>query len=214
MKRNVLLLFTWMAFVISFAQTPPEGHVYFFKGQVATIILPTTPDADKGKYFRIDRWEEGKIVFEQELLPQAHVPYIIVPNEDFSIDTNTLNLAGLMADGATIEGVEFIGIYVSNNIWFTESSLFFLLDTTPDCENRKDLLYIRVGSLRAFFKVLWRFGHTWEKLEYVLHSTDGTNSMNALVSDSQTGTRKVIRDKCLYIIQDGETYSVEGKRIK
>lgn len=32
--------------------------------------------------------------------------------------------------------------------------------------------------------------------------------------DRQTATRKVIRDKHLYIIKDGETYSIDGKRIK
>lgn len=214
MKRNVLLLFAWMTFVISFAQTPTEGRVDFFKGQVATIILPTTPDADKGRYFRIDRWEDGKIVFEQEHQPQAHVPYIIVPNEDFSIDTNTLDLAGLIADKTTIEGVAFTGRYKSSDVWYKESSLLFLLDKTPDCESRKDLLFIHVGPLRAYFEVLWALSKTWEKVEYILHSTGGADSMNALVSNSQTGTRKVIRDGHLYIIRDGEAYSASGKRIK
>lgn len=32
--------------------------------------------------------------------------------------------------------------------------------------------------------------------------------------DKQTGTRKVIQDKHLYIIRDNETYSVDGKRIR
>ena len=148
--------------------------VTFTKGQIATIVLPTVPDASKGMYFRIDRWEDGKIAFEQELHPQAHTPYIIVPNEDFSIDPNNLDLDGLAADRAMIEGVEFIGRYESCDVWFTESSLFFLLDTTPDCENRKDLTLLRVGSLRAYFKVLWRLSRTWEELEYVLYSADGT----------------------------------------
>ena len=214
MKRNVLLLFAWMTFVISFAQTPTEGHVNFFKGQVATIILPTMPDADKGKYFRIDRWEEGRIAFEQELHPQAHTPYIIVPNENFSIDPNNLDLDDLRPDTATIEGVYFIGWYINRDCDLTMGRRDLFLDTTPDCYIKQEPYGIHVGPLRASFRILWRFCSTWERLEYVLHSTGGADSMNALESDSQMGTRKVIRDKRLYIIRDGETYSVDGKRIK
>ena len=33
-------------------------------------------------------------------------------------------------------------------------------------------------------------------------------------SDNQTGVRKVIRDGHLYILRDGETYSLDGKKIK
>ena len=35
-----------------------------------------------------------------------------------------------------------------------------------------------------------------------------------ITSDNQTGVRKVIQDKHLYIIKDGETYTIDGKRIK
>ena len=152
--------------------------VTFTAGQMATIILPITPDASKGKYFKLDRWEDGKIVFEQELQPQARMPYIIVPNEDFSIDPSTLDLAGLIGDMVTIEAVDFIGLYEGRDKWFTEGNCFFLLDTTPDCVDRHDLGmsdgYIHVGSLRAFFKVRWSLSRTWKKLEYVLYLADGT----------------------------------------
>ncbi len=40
------------------------------------------------------------------------------------------------------------------------------------------------------------------------------DSVNVQKSNSQTGTRKVILDKHLYIIKDDKTYSVDGKRIK
>ena len=58
--------------------------ITFTAGQMATIILPTEPDASKGKYYRLAGCREGEIVFEQELHPRAHVPYIIMPSEDFS----------------------------------------------------------------------------------------------------------------------------------
>ena len=162
--------------IISFAQTAAEDYVNFYKGQVATIILPITPDASKGMYFRIERWEEGKIVFEQELQPQAHVPYIIIPNEDFRIDPNTLDLAGLRPDTATIEGVDFIGWYVDRDRGVTDGPhQYFLLDKTPDCAMRKDLFLIHVGPLRAFFSVYRSYCASWKELEYVLYLTDGTS---------------------------------------
>lgn len=77
--------------------------ITFTEGQMATIILPTEPEASKGKYYRLDRVEEGKIIFEQELQPRAHVPYIIVPDEDFSIDLNALDLQGCYRDTVSVE---------------------------------------------------------------------------------------------------------------
>ncbi|MBR5393534.1 MAG: leucine-rich repeat protein [Bacteroidaceae bacterium] len=155
-----------------------EQPVTFTAGQVATIILPTEPDASKGMYFRLDRWEDGKIAFEQELQPKARTPYIIVPNEDFSIDPSTLDLTGLRPDTATIEGVYFIGWYVENKDYgLKESTLDFILDTTPDCYyNQEGLSSIHVGPLRACFSILWRLCKNWEwkKLEYILYSADGT----------------------------------------
>ena len=52
---------------------------------MTTIILPSEPDASKGKYYRLDRCEKGKIIFEEELSPKARIPYIRVPKEDGKI---------------------------------------------------------------------------------------------------------------------------------
>ena len=107
--------------VLPLEEYDKEDPVTFTAGQMATIVLPTAPDASKGMYFRLDRWEDGKIAFEQELHPQAHIPYIIIPNEDFSINPNTLDIDGLRPDTATIEGVYFIGWYINRDC-----------DLTPD----------------------------------------------------------------------------------
>ena len=37
-----------------------DEPVTFTAGQMATIILPTAPDASKGKYYRLDRYEDGQ----------------------------------------------------------------------------------------------------------------------------------------------------------
>ena len=138
--------------------------VTFTAGQMATIIMPTEPDASKGKYYRLDKVEEGKIVFEQELHPQAHVPYIIVPSEDFSIDLNTLDLQGCCPDTVSIEvrfeeqaesqSIYFIGSYVSEELEQQEGCNIQLIDTTPDCsisfsEETGKRAFL-VGALRAY----------------------------------------------------------------
>ena len=138
--------------------------VTFTAGQMATIILPTEPDASKGKYYRLDRVEGKEIIFEQELQPRAHVPYIIVPSEDFSIDPNTLDLQGCCPDTVSIEvtfegqaesqSIYFIGSYVSEELEQQEGCNIQFIDTTPDCsisfseETGKGAFLI--GALRAY----------------------------------------------------------------
>ena len=126
--------------------------VTFTEGQMATIILPTNPDASKGKYYRLDRYEDGQIVFEQELQPQAHVPYIIVPNEDFSIDLRTLDLTGLSRDTVSIAGISFIGSFTSEEFEYEEGAYIDIIDKTPDCRFDESCV---IGALRAYLLVHW-----------------------------------------------------------
>ena len=121
-------------------------------GQIATIILPTEPDASKGKYYRLDRYEDGQIIFEQELQPQAHIPYIIVPNEDFSIDLRTLDLTGLSRDTVSIAGISFIGSFTSEEFDYEEGAYIDFIDITPDCRFDE---YCVIGALRAYLLVRW-----------------------------------------------------------
>ena len=169
MKRNVLLLFAWMTFVISFAQTPTEGHVTFTKGQRATIILPTTPDSEKGRYYRLDRWENEQIIFEEETHPKARIPYIIVPDEDFSIDLSTLDLSGLFQDTAKIDDVHFVGSYVEKYFGEKDGFRYYFVDTTPDCYNVPGHYSHVIGALRAFFEIWHNFSYKWTPLDIVFH---------------------------------------------
>ena len=126
--------------------------VSFTAGQIATIILPTEPDASKGKYYRLDRYEDGQIIFEQELQPQAHIPYIIVPNEDFSINLSTLDLAGCYRDTVSIAGISFIGSYVSETFDYPDGFYIDFIDITHDCRFDE---YCVIGALRAYLLVRW-----------------------------------------------------------
>ena len=167
--------------------------VTFTEGQMATIILPTEPEAGKGKYYRLDRVEGNEIIFEQELQPRAHVPYIIVPSEDFSIEVSAMELDGLRCDTASVEGISFIGSFQKEEVESQEGFYIELIDTTPDCslspsgEAGRDVYTI--GTLRAYLLVHWddpyHPGGTKvpaEKMEIVLK--DNPNSIEIVNSKS------------------------------
>lgn len=48
MNKHVILIILLMMSIGISAQSEPERYVYFTKGHRATIILPITPDANKG----------------------------------------------------------------------------------------------------------------------------------------------------------------------
>ena len=152
----------------------PLEPVIYTQGQMATIILPEEPEASKGKYYRLDRVEGNEIIFEQELQPRAHIPYIIVPGEDFSIELGTLDLNGLSRDTVSIDGVSFIGTYQKEEIESKEGFYIDIIDATPDCILSDNT--VKVGALRAFLQVHWDdpYSHGGtkapaEKMQIVLH---------------------------------------------
>ena len=135
-----------------------NAPVAYTEGQMATIVLPTEPDASKGKYYRLDRVEGKEIVFEQELQPKAHVPYIIVPSEDFSIELGAQEVEGLTGDTVSVEGVSFIGTYHREEINPKEGFSVRIIDTTPDCSHlpvEEQGVSLFVGALRAYLLVHW-----------------------------------------------------------
>ena len=214
------------AFIRRLQKASEVEPVTFTAGQMATVILPTEPDAGKGKYYRLDRIEEGKIIFEQELQPRAHVPYIIVPFEDFSIDPGQLELEGLKPDTVSVGSISFIGTYVRTELpaltggdgeWrpFPPSlggdggGFYRIIDTTPDCsplpaEGQGERLAF-VGTLRAYL--------TWddpygpgatkgpeEELKIVLHDR-GTGSLSPAPSPEGEGRK------------DAAIYDLSGKMV-
>ena len=194
------------------AQIVTNEPVTFTKDQMATIILPTAPDASKGKYYRLDRVENGQIVFEQEKQPRARVPYIIVPSEDFSIDISSLDLESLQADTVTVGGVSFIGSYVRKELPALTGgdgggSLYYdIIDTTPDCgflstaETGKEAF--RIGALRAYLTVNWDdpYNHHGSK--------SPEDKLDIVLKDDGTGIEQIQSSK-FKIQNDGE--EVNGK---
>ncbi len=191
-----------------------EDPVIFTEGQMATIILPTEPDAGKGKYYRLDRVDGSEIVFEQELQPRAHVPYIIVPFEDFSIDPGQLELEGLKPDTVSVNGISFIGTFRRDEIDSKDGLQVEIIDATSDCsalpaEGQGERLAF-VGTLRAYL--------TWddpygpgatkgpeEEMKIVLHDR-GTGSLSPAPSPEGEGRK----DAAIY---DLSGKMVNGKRL-
>ena len=159
------------------AQSNTEDFVFFTKGQKATVILPITPDEDKGKYYRLDRVENYHIIFEEEPHPKARVPYIIIPNEDFNIDLSSLDLTGIWRDSTNIKGVSFIGTYEKMVVGYKDSFYYYTIDTTTDCYNDVIGYNVFVGALRAFVQIDWRVHNNhnnWEKMPIVLRDNDAS----------------------------------------
>ncbi len=194
------------------AQTTP---VTFTSGQMATIILPTTPDASKGKYYRLDRVEDKQIIFEQELQPQAHIPYIIMPSEDFSIDINNMELEGLQSDTVSIEvtfegqeesqSICFIGSYVSEELEQQEGCCIQIIDTTPDCsfsssgETGKGAFL--VGALRAYL--------TWD--DPIDHGgAKGRGDMEIVLRDYGTSIEEMKNEE---LKMKNDVFDLSGRKI-
>ena len=193
----------------------PENLVTFTRGQMATIILPTDPDPELGKYYRLDRREDGKIIFEEELFPQAHVPYIIKPKEDFIIDWSTLDLEGCYRDSVSIDGITFIGSFVSEEIDYVENCYIDIIDITPDC--REDDYCIQkniIGALRAFLRVDTHWEDPYnpggtrsiakqEKLAIVLHDNNDASAINNITQEETINGKPT----------DGVIYDLTGRKI-
>ena len=184
--------------------------VTFSAGQMATIVLPTEPDAGKGKYYRLDRVEGNEIIFEQELQPRAHVPYIIVPSEDFSIELGAQELEGLTGDTVSVEGVSFIGTYHREEINPKEGFSVRIIDTTSDCSHlpvEEQGVSLFVGALRAYLLVHWDdpFGPGATK--------DPAMDMEIVLKDDGTGIDEIENGKLKVESSDVEWYDLSGRKM-
>ena len=178
-----------------FIQQLTKEYVSFRKGQQATIITPTTPDADKGTYYRLDRCENNQIVFVEEPSPQAKVPYIIVPKEDFNIDLSTLNLEELALDKVSIDGISFVGSYHRDIIGCKDSHYYIIIDSTPDCvKEGEEQEYPIIGALRAYIEVSWiAYPNDGNEMEVKLE--------NNITSINQPSARLRNNVMCIYDLQ-------------
>lgn len=69
-----------------------NNKIHYKAGKRYTLILPEDPDASLGRYFRLDRVEDNKIVFERESSPEANTPYVFFPENDVTISLEGMDL--------------------------------------------------------------------------------------------------------------------------
>ena len=156
----------------------------------ATIIMPVPPDASAGRYFRLDRRENNKLIFEREFSPQANVPYIIFPDKDFVVDLKPLDLTK-QAGITSVNDVDFIGSYINTDFGMFESNAFQFLDETPDVEDYGRYKGGRIAALRAYL-----FGR-WYIPQIVYH--DDSDGVSSVVADNAISTN---------------IYDLQGRRLK
>ena len=184
---------------------PAKETVSYTKDQMATIILPTEPDASKGRYYRLDRCEKGKIIFEEELSPKARIPYIIMPKEDFCIDLSTLDLDGLLRDTVSVKGASFIGSYSHEELSCQDGFYIDIIDATPDCQaddsNQRKAI---VGALRACLIV------SWDDPYNPGGSKGITEKRELVLKDNPNGIESLIPNPSL---REGSIYDLQGRRL-
>ena len=198
MNKHVIIVLLMMVTNVISAQPETERYVYFTKGQQATIILPITPDRDKGIYYKLDRCENSQIIFVEEPNPQAFIPYIIIPKEDFNIDLCTLDLEGYLLGEVEINGISFTGYYHTDYVGCRDGYYYIIIDNTPDCskEDRNNNCPI-IGALRAYIEVDWRL-YPGEIIEEI-SLRDNTTCVKHLSVQSLNGGRSI--------------YNLAGKRV-
>lgn len=130
----------------------------FTAGRMATIVLPQAPNPSWGRYYRLDRNEGRDIIFEREEEPKAGTPYVIFPDEDFSVNMSEYSLSKTddpepvpFPDNAYDAHTGFQGSYKSQPVRtdLYDGEYIYLLDSTPDCKD-ESARQKRIGACRAY----------------------------------------------------------------
>jgi len=160
-----------------------RNAIYYKAGQQATIIMPTVPSASWGKYYRMDRMDGRQLIFERELSPKANEPYVIIPEKDFMVNLQGLDMSA-NPDTVTLAGwfdenrrysyrIDFVGSYDSRNFIPTSNQSCLFYDNEAECgwEERvnsdNEVRNIpRIGTLHACLVV-----DTSYDIEVIFHDT-------------------------------------------
>lgn len=145
---------------MAFIQAPKDITLWerldFKANKQATIILPDTPDASWGRYYRMDRQDGWDVIFEREEVPKANTPYVIFPDYDFTIDLSRYDITNLPEPGYVMSLLDinspvewgFHGSY--RNTDFIFNNYIKIFDTTSDCWSGLAPYPARIGAFRAY----------------------------------------------------------------
>ena len=208
--RSMLVHFERDGEVLYNVWPDPKNFVTFTEGQMATIILPTKPDAELGTYYKLAKCENDSIIFEEETEPKAHVPYIIIPKKDFYINLNKIDLKDSSCDSVSVGKVTFIGLYKPKEIYCPNGCYIDIIDCTPDCieaPSYKDKNII--GALRAYLRVSWEDPYSQEPTRGVIKK-----KKTIVLEDNPNGTTGIggIQNSKSKI-QDDAIYDLSGRRV-
>ena len=126
-----------------------------FKADIqATIFLPEAPDPSWGRFYQLNRIEGSNVIFEREITPRANVPYVLFPDQNFSIDVSGYDVSNISEDdlinnGNTVEDWGFYGSYKNKDFLMGNSSIQ-IFDSTPDCWSGLAPYPARIGACRAY----------------------------------------------------------------
>ena len=198
-------------------------------GERATIILPYDPDPDWGKYYKLDRIEGSTVIFEPEPRPKADIPYVLFPEQEFSITffpfsyrVNTVYDARVTTDKPKIgDGVyksaELLGTYFSRDYSISlERDNIILLDESSCGEYIYHETGISGARQEAFHAVLKTYGISSDYLKCVFSGEPTIVSMptvqNLTNADSTydlQGRRLAQKPTKGVYIQDGKKVAVK-----
>ena len=91
------------------------NRVTYPAGERCTLVLPFTPDASAGRYYRLYEQVGNDVVFVREPEPKACVPYVFFPEKDYMVDVAGLNLTQPVTLLRT-PGTSFMGRFYSHNV--------------------------------------------------------------------------------------------------
>ena len=201
-----------------FKSLPSEVNLFnavtFKAGVRSTIVLPFTPDPSVGKYYEWGKVEGSDLIFYRELHPKADIPYIFIPNEDYVVSLEGLDLTRELTsikylcevdDGEGYTSMTrsyFIPTYRSILVMTSMSEFPMIIDTTPDCSNkREDGFWGRVGALHAYIARHWQLP---ADLKIVLSEETGISTVE---------TEKVEKQCKTYDLQGREVTAPQAGRI-
>ena len=91
------------------------SRVTYPAGERCTLVLPFTPDASAGRYYRLYEQVGNDVVFVREPEPKACVPYVFFPERDYVVDVAGLDLTQPITLLRT-PGTFFKGRFYSHNV--------------------------------------------------------------------------------------------------
>lgn len=130
------------------------GRIDFKADTRATICLPEAPDPSWGRYYRLNRIEGSNVIFEREVAPHANVPYVLFPNQNFSVDVSGYDVSkvskdNLVNNGCKVDEWGFYGTY-NNKDFLIGNDRVQIFDCTPDCWDGQAPYPPRIGAFRAY----------------------------------------------------------------